>query len=93
MHKNNHTEKSATPFQSMGEIAILKNEFLFLHANEIECLAGKKHKKTQIEALRRMGIHFFVNGIGAPVVPRPQFFGKKTEVQTTWKPRVLEGNK
>lgn len=93
MHNIIQIEKSNATLNSSGNMTLSKNEFLFLHANEIECLAGKKNKKTQIEALRRMGIHFFVNGIGAPVVPRPQFFGQKTEVQTTWKPRVLEGNK
>lgn len=70
---------------------MLKNEYLFLQTDEIECLAGKKHKKTQIEALRKMGIHFFVNANGSPVVPRPQFFGQKTEAAAIWKPRVLQG--
>ncbi|USX25767.1 DUF4224 domain-containing protein [Oxalobacteraceae bacterium OTU3CINTB1] len=33
-------------------------------------LAGRKSKSRQIEALRAMGISFFINGIGHPVVAR-----------------------
>lgn len=78
------------PPQQKGVILMSQNELLFLEASEIQSLAGKKHKKTQVEALRKMGIHFFINANGAPVVPRPQFFGQKIEVAPQWKPRVLQ---
>lgn len=91
MHNIIRIEKSNAPLNSSWNMTLSKNEFLFLQADEIECLVGKKHKKTQIEALRKMGIHFYINACGSPVVPRPQFFGKTIEVVETWKPRVLLG--
>ena len=49
----------------------------FLSANEVSELTGRSARKLQIEALRTMGIPFWVNAIGRPVVPRSAIEGKK----------------
>lgn len=41
---------------------------LFLDADELRTLTGFSHKARQVEQLRRMGVPFYVNARGAPVV-------------------------
>lgn len=41
---------------------------MFLNADELAELTGRKVKSKQIEALRRMGVPFRVNAVGKPVV-------------------------
>lgn len=65
---------------------------VFLESQEIAVLTGRKMKGHQIQALRHMGIPFFVNATGHPVVTRNAIEGKKdTESQQKrpWVPRVL----
>lgn len=47
----------------------------FLNTEELATLTGRKLKSHQIEALRMMGIAFFVNAIGRPVVARSAIEG------------------
>ena len=47
----------------------------FLDSEELSTLTGRKLKSYQIEALRRMGIPFFVNALGRPVVARSAIDG------------------
>lgn len=49
----------------------------FLTPEEIAVLSGRKSKSRQIEALRAMGVPFFVNGIGHAVVARSVVEGGK----------------
>jgi hypothetical protein len=49
----------------------------FLSPVEIAVLAGRKSKTRQIEALRGMGVPFFIKGIGHPVVARSVVEGGK----------------
>lgn len=41
---------------------------LFLTRDELHVLTGRRMKSKQIEALRRMGLPFWVNASGHPVV-------------------------
>ena len=64
----------------------------FLSPEEIAVLAGRKSKSRQIEALRAMGIPFFINGIGHPVVARSVVEGGKAinkPPKKEWIPAVL----
>lgn len=64
---------------------------MFLERDELVTLTGRKTKGLQIDALRRMGIAFYVNAIGHPVVTRAALEGSKTiELpKPAWSPRVL----
>jgi len=68
---------------------------LFLSAEDLHTLTGYTVKAKQIEQLRRMGIPFFVNGCGRPVVSVSAVEGRKQEDQPQpgWKPAVLQGNR
>ena len=67
----------------------------FLNPTEVRELTGFAIKARQIEQLRRMGIAFFVNGCGRPVVTVAAVEGRKSEVppQAAWKPMVLQGGR
>jgi hypothetical protein len=57
----------------------------FLDPDEVATLTGRKRKSMQIEALRRMGLSFWVNACGRPVVARTAIDGKKDVKQPkTW---------
>ena len=43
---------------------------VFLSKEDVAVLTGCKIRKAQVNELRRMGLHFYVNAQGAPVVPR-----------------------
>lgn len=64
----------------------------FLDDAELEKLTGRKMKKYQIAALRQMGIPFFVNATGHPVVTRSAIEGGKKAADAPkqpWVPKVL----
>jgi len=62
----------------------------FLNDEEICALTGRKIKSLQITALRSMGIPYFVNATGHPVVTRSAIEGKKEkEEPKKWAPNVL----
>jgi hypothetical protein len=50
---------------------------MFLTADELAELTGRRIKSKQIEALRRMGLPFHVNAVGKPVVPASAIEGRK----------------
>lgn len=66
---------------------------MFLTDDEIGTLTGRKVRKLQVEQLRAMGIPFYVNAVGRPVVVRSILEGKKERDQPKekWQPRVLQG--
>jgi hypothetical protein len=51
---------------------------MFLSRDDVAILTGRKTKSKQIESLRKMGIQFWVNAVGYPVVPRAAIEGRKT---------------
>ncbi len=60
----------------------------FLNSDEMKTLTGRKNKRQQIEALRTMGLPFFVNACGKPVVTRIAVEGRQriVEPKPTWSP-------
>lgn len=50
---------------------------MFLTADDLVELTGRKVKSKQIEALRRMGLPFHVNAVGKPVVAAAVIEGRK----------------
>jgi hypothetical protein len=66
----------------------------FLDRDEIKALTGRSYLRLQIAALTRMGIPFFVNDIGRPVVARSAVEGKATVApapqKKAWVPKVLK---
>ncbi|MGK5031508.1 DUF4224 domain-containing protein [Janthinobacterium sp. DSP2-3-3] len=64
----------------------------FLGADDVVTLTGRKIKRLQVEALRNMGIPFFVNAIGRPVVARTVVEGKAAaapQEKPAWQPPGL----
>lgn len=68
---------------------------MFLSTGELVELTGRKVKSKQIDVLRRMGVPFFVNALGRPVVARSSVEGGARAVarsaDASWQPRVLAG--
>ncbi|MDA8095302.1 MAG: DUF4224 domain-containing protein [Betaproteobacteria bacterium] len=72
---------------------------MFLTADDLATLTGikggakgKTRCQRQIDALRQMGIPFFVNAAGRPVVTRAAIEGRQAESKTEpreWSPAVL----
>jgi hypothetical protein len=62
----------------------------FLSPDELFALTGRRIKSKQIEALRTMGLPFFVNAVGKPVVSRSVIDGgKAVGPDKKWTPRIL----
>lgn len=65
------------------------NQSAFLSEEDVATLTGRKIKSSQVEQLRKMGIAFYINASGRPVVPKVSIEGKKPEViMKTWEPRI-----
>jgi hypothetical protein len=66
-------------------------DLMFLNRDEIATLTGRKSKGHQVDALRKMGIPFFVNACGQPVVTRVAVEGRPhaVEPRPTWSPPEL----
>jgi hypothetical protein len=67
----------------------------FLDQAELVQLTGRKIKSKQIDALRKIGLAFFVNATGHPVVARSAIDSRSApppKEQKKWAPRVLKGN-
>lgn len=65
---------------------------IFLDQSDVAILTGKKLKSQQVDVLRRMGIVFYVNASGHPVVPRSAIDGSNkfpSNIDVPWVPRVL----
>ncbi|MEC5161683.1 DUF4224 domain-containing protein [Janthinobacterium sp. CG_S6] len=50
---------------------------VFLSAEDVATLTGRKVRAKQIETLRSMGVPFYVNAVGCPVVPAAAVEGRK----------------
>lgn len=64
---------------------------IFLSAEEIGTLTGKRRKSCQIAWLRKSGIPFYVNASGRPVVTRAAVEGQKNDsdkMQGVWRSAV-----
>jgi Domain of unknown function (DUF4224) len=63
----------------------------FLTPDELAQLTGFRRKGRQVEQLRRMGIAFYVNGCGRPVVTRTSIEGSATGgLPRAWAPSVVK---
>lgn len=61
---------------------------MFLSSQDISELTGRKTKSKQIEALLRMGLPFWVNAIGKPVVTLTALEGRREAPQEkAWTPQ------
>jgi hypothetical protein len=56
---------------------------------ELATLTGRKSKRHQVDALKRMGIAFFVNATGHAIVTRAAVEGKPEQAPSkrTWSPK------
>ncbi len=52
---------------------------IFLEPEEIRTLTGWAQKRKQVEQLRKMGIPFFVNAAGHPIVSKAAVEGSRQE--------------
>lgn len=66
----------------------------FLRPDEIRALTGRAHIDLQIKALAQMGVPYFINGVGRPVVTRSAIEGRNSgaapKQKKTWVPNVLK---
>lgn len=63
---------------------------MFLTASDLKILTGRSHKSGQIDQLRKMGIPYFVNAAGCPVVTQSAIEGRKSDTApATWRPAAL----
>lgn len=64
----------------------------FLDSEEICELTGRAHKGLQIKALAKMGIPYYVNAVGRPVIARSAIEGRIAvpAPKKAWAPRVLK---
>lgn len=62
----------------------------FLNSDDVIALTGRKAKSKQIEALRKMGLPFWVNAVGKPVVTISAVEGSRRDVgiKRSWAPPV-----
>ena len=67
----------------------------FLERDEVKELTGRTKVALQIAQLAKMGIPFFVNAVGRPVVTRSAIEGRGAPVaapqKKAWVPKVLTG--
>ncbi|HEX8011918.1 MAG TPA: DUF4224 domain-containing protein [Casimicrobiaceae bacterium] len=65
---------------------------VFLNPDELALLTGFHRKGRQVEQLRRMGIAFYVNGCGRPVVARAAIEGSAAGTSPRrWTPSMAKG--
>ena len=63
---------------------------VFLDDDDVARLTKKKRKSCQVAALRSMGIPFFVNPAGEPIVTKKAVEGGEVEHKPqTWQSNVL----
>ncbi|PSJ15975.1 DUF4224 domain-containing protein [Nitrosomonas supralitoralis] len=65
---------------------------IFLDDDDVARLAGTKIKSRQVAQLRIMGILFYINAAGRPVVPRSAVEGNNQPLNQdqSWTPNVLK---
>jgi hypothetical protein len=61
---------------------------IFLEQSDVAILTGKKLKAQQVDVLRGMGILFYVNAAGHPVVPKSAVEGLNKPIEQQDKPWV-----
>ena len=64
----------------------------FLSDDDVATLTGRKVRKLQVEQLRKMGIPFYLNAVGRPVVARSIVEGRVQVAAAPaprWQPSVL----
>lgn len=65
---------------------------MFLTDEELATLTGFKQKSRQVARLREMGLPFWVNAAGQPVVAQATIEGRKPEPRRQeWAPAWAEG--
>lgn len=67
----------------------------FLDADELATLTGRKRASAQIDALRRMGIPYWINAACRPVVARAAVEGHRATqmgLAANWAPAVVDGD-
>jgi hypothetical protein len=74
-----------------GPAENVKASGIFLTADDVAVLTGRKLKSLQVQALRTMGIPFFINAIGRPVVARTAIDGKTAAAPQEKSPWVPPG--
>jgi hypothetical protein len=65
---------------------------IFLSRQDIALLAGRQRRADQVAQLRVMGVPFFINAAGWPVVTRAAVEGRQSKVEPPskrWEPRVI----
>ncbi len=68
---------------------------MFLTDDDLARLTGRRRKALQIAQLRAMGVPFFVNAAGRPIVARAAVEGHATgpatpeAVRPAWKPALV----
>lgn len=66
----------------------------FLSADDVSALTGRKFKSLQIKVLRQMGLPFYVNAAGHPVVAQSVIDARiavaAAPVKAPWVPKVLK---
>lgn len=68
---------------------------IFLSNEDVAILTGKKLKSGQVDVLRKMGIPFFINASGRPIVTIASVEGSKRMTEQPdkpWIPAVLQKN-
>lgn len=59
----------------------------FLDSHDIAILTGRKIRSLQIQALKKMGLPFWINALGKPVVAIAAIEGRREAPQKkTWTP-------
>lgn len=64
---------------------------IFLTREEIRVLTGRTRRLYQIEQLRKMGIPFYLNAAGWPIIAKAAVEGsaESVNIDKPWRPAVL----
>jgi hypothetical protein len=74
-----------------GLIQTIGASTMFLNPDELALLTGFHRKGRQVDQLRRMGIAFYFNGCGRPIVARAAIEGSAAGTSPrTWAPSLVK---
>ncbi|MXS85323.1 DUF4224 domain-containing protein [Nitrosomonas sp. HPC101] len=64
---------------------------IFLEPADVAELTGRRLKSAQVKQLRTMGILFYLNASGRPIVPKSAVEGRKEDafVRQKWQPNGI----
>jgi hypothetical protein len=80
-------------FGELLDVSATNHAKVFLNQIELSILTGRTSKSSQITVLRKMGIVYFVNASGYPVVPRSSIENQPSPPPPQrWMPNLLKGN-